>query len=403
VPKPGADFPLNYPLVPVAAASRSPVALGKPRDFPSFGWDNEYGRKLVHVQDFRASAYKVTNGEFLAFVRSGGYGQRKFWSAEGWGWRSFRNAKWPTFWVPDGPAGLHRYRLRLMFDCVDMRWDWPVDCNYHEAKAYCAWLTEQKAQRVAFRLATEAEHVLMRDARDRPEPAVESAAAIGSSEGGSVDGEIVFVDGGEEAENGGKKQQQATAAATATTTTTPKNEDAPAMAPSSPPRHNLHLLFGSQSPVTHFPPTAHGFYDVFGNSQEWCEDHFSAFPGFRPHPFYEDFSAPCFAGLHQLIMGGSFISTGQLASKFARYQFRPHFFQHATFRVVQTAVGGAGVEAGGEEELRALERVYGAEAAAGFSPERPCVPFFETSCMDAAEPYVGDRPCCSKRERRTAR
>jgi hypothetical protein len=34
------------------------------------------------------------------------------------------------------------------------------------------------------------------------------------------------------------------------------------------------------------------------------------------------------------IMGGSFISTGQLASKFARYQFRPHFFQHATFRVV---------------------------------------------------------------------
>jgi hypothetical protein len=29
------------------------------------------------------------------------------------------------------------------------------------------------------------------------------------------------------------------------------------------------------------------------------------------------------------------------------------------------------------------------------SPERPILPFFETSCMDAAEPYVGDRPCCS--------
>jgi hypothetical protein len=24
-----------------------------------------------------------------------------------------------------------------------MRWDWPVDVNYHEGKAYCAWLTEQ--------------------------------------------------------------------------------------------------------------------------------------------------------------------------------------------------------------------------------------------------------------------
>jgi len=34
-------------------------------------------------------------------------------------------------------------------------------------------------------------------------------------------------------------------------------------------------------------------------------------------------------------MGGSFISTGNLASKFARYHFRPHFFQHAGFRVVR--------------------------------------------------------------------
>jgi hypothetical protein len=39
-------------------------------------------------------------------------------------------------------------------------------------------------------------------------------------------------------------------------------------------------------------------------------------------------------------MGGSFISTGQLASKYARYQFRPHFFQHASFRVVMPEVGG---------------------------------------------------------------
>ena len=36
--------------------------------------------------------------------------------------------------------------------------------------------------------------------------------------------------------------------------------------------------------------------------------------------------------------------------------------------------------------------LYNVEAA---SPEHPILPFFETSCMDAAEPYVGDRPCCS--------
>jgi len=39
--------------------------------------------------------------------------------------------------------GLHRYKLRLLFDAVEMRWDWPVDVNYHEAKAYCAWKAAQ--------------------------------------------------------------------------------------------------------------------------------------------------------------------------------------------------------------------------------------------------------------------
>lgn len=33
-------------------------------------------------------------------------------------------------------------------------------------------------------------------------------------------------------------------------------------------------------------------------------------------------------------MGGSFASTGNEASVFARYHFRPHFHQHAGFRVV---------------------------------------------------------------------
>jgi hypothetical protein len=83
------------------------------------------------------------------------------------------------------------------------------------------------------------------------------------------------------------------------------------------------------------------------------------------------------------IIGGSFISTGQLASKYARYQFRPHFFQHASFRLVQSDVDLA---------------LYDAAAA---SPEAAILPFFETSCMDAGGACAGDKPCCStaRRER----
>jgi putative 4-mercaptohistidine N1-methyltranferase len=36
-----------------------------------------------------------------------------------------------------------------------------------------------------------------------------------------------------------------------------------------------------------------------------------------------------------MILGGSFASTGDEASIWARFHFRPHFFQHAGFRVVQ--------------------------------------------------------------------
>eukprot|EP00959_Pyramimonas_sp_CCMP1952_P090705 1898938-Pyramimonas_sp.AAC.1 len=66
-------------------------------------------------------------------------------------------------------------------------------------------------------------------------------------------------------------------------------------------------------------------------------DFFAALPGFKVHPFYDDFSTPCFDGQHNVIMGGSWVSSGQLASLFARYHFRPHFFQHAGFRMVKSS------------------------------------------------------------------
>ncbi len=49
---------------------------------------------------------------------------------------------------------------------------------------------------------------------------------------------------------------------------------------------------------------------------------------------YDDFSSPCFDGKHSMIVGGSFISTGDEASVFARFHFRPHFLQHSGFRLV---------------------------------------------------------------------
>lgn len=45
VPKQGTDYPANTLL----DVSGSRVVLGKPADFPSFGFDNEYGVKAIEV------------------------------------------------------------------------------------------------------------------------------------------------------------------------------------------------------------------------------------------------------------------------------------------------------------------------------------------------------------------
>lgn len=287
-PQQGEDFPVNE-LVEIASTS---VELGKPAHWPSFGWDNEYGDDSREVSPFRASKFLISNGEFHRFVKSGGYEQRKYWSESGWGWRQFRNVKWPTFWVQDGPAGSHRYKLRTTFTEIPMQWSWPAIVNYFEAKAYCAWLSEQDDAKLPYRLLQESEHLALRgDELPHANP------IIADSE---LPVELDYV---------------------------MQNQPAKAF------NHNLH--WGSEGAVDALGSNGLGVHDSFGNVWQWCEDPFHPLPEFEIHPYYTDFSTPCFDGEHQMILGGSFISTGDEASIWSRFHFRPHFFQHAGFRVVQ--------------------------------------------------------------------
>jgi len=118
---------------------------------------------------------------------------------------------------------------------------------------------------------------------------------------------------------------------------------------------NLHLSHGSSSPVDASLNEA-GFGDATGNVWEWCENDFHPLDGFAPHPLYDDFSTPCFDGEHSMIMGGSWASTGDLASPYARYHFRRHFFQHAGLRLAASgeAAEGDEAEAGGSTDSRLL-------------------------------------------------
>ncbi|MDY0327287.1 MAG: 5-histidylcysteine sulfoxide synthase [Arcobacteraceae bacterium] len=81
---------------------------------------------------------------------------------------------------------------------------------------------------------------------------------------------------------------------------------------------------------------AHGdFYDVIGNVWQWTTSPIEGFDGFEVHPLYDDFSVPTFDTRHNIIKGGSWVSTGNEALLCSRYAFRRHFFQHAGFRYVE--------------------------------------------------------------------
>lgn len=262
---------------PMIMQARSVVTVGKPIDWPSFGWDNEYGSESRVVRPFSASAMLISNAEFYEFVIAGGYTRERYWSQEGWAWRSFRNVKAPSFWMQVGPAGLHQYQLRMTFELQEMQWNMPVCVNFHEAKAYCAWRSEKEDSSMPYRLLTEAEHHVLRDGKEHA--------------------------------------------------------------------WNNNLRSGGEVVVTHTPANEKGFYDVFGNVWQWCEDHFHPLQGYAPHPFYDDFSVPCYDGNHQIILGGSFISTGDEASVWARFHFRLHFMQHVGFRIVRSEDGNPACDA----------------------------------------------------------
>jgi gamma-glutamyl hercynylcysteine S-oxide synthase len=96
-----------------------------------FGWDNEFERHTVDVAAFAIMKYKVTNGEYLEFVRAG--------------------ATPPHFWVEENCQFLYRG----MFQAVPLPLDWPVYVTHEEARAYAAWKnkalpTEAQFHRAAY-------------------------------------------------------------------------------------------------------------------------------------------------------------------------------------------------------------------------------------------------------------
>jgi putative 4-mercaptohistidine N1-methyltranferase len=192
----------------------------------------------------------------------------------------------PLFWQKDEQGN---YLLRTMASLIPMPWNWPVEVNYLEAKAFTNWLSAQTGKQL--RLPTEEEWYILRDSvLDTDQPYWNKAPG------------------------------------------------------------NINLEYwASPCPVDRF--ALGDFYDVIGNVWQWTETPIYGFDGFDVHPYYDDFSTPTFDTRHNLIKGGSWISTGNEAIRDSRYAFRRHFYQHAGFRYVDSPA-----------EVKIHEELYETEA-----------------------------------------
>lgn len=101
-----------------------------------FAFDNEGPRHEVILRPFALASRCVTNGEYLAFMRHGGYERSELWLSDGWaivqseGWRAplyweQRDREWCEMTL----GGMRRLDLHV-----------PVThLSYYEADAYARW------------------------------------------------------------------------------------------------------------------------------------------------------------------------------------------------------------------------------------------------------------------------
>lgn len=122
------------------------------REKEGFAFDNETPRHVVQLADYRLATRPVTNGEYLEFIRDGGYGQPAHWLSDGWSWVQTNGITAPLYWRADDDDAARASQWREF----TLGGERPLDpaapvchISYYEADAYARWS--------GHRLPTEAE------------------------------------------------------------------------------------------------------------------------------------------------------------------------------------------------------------------------------------------------------
>ncbi len=248
--------------------------LGLPRNGSAFGWDNEFDEHEVPVPEFAIDEYKVTNAEYLEFVSSGGYQERKFWTSDAWTWITTSGIEHPRFWKKQGDGWV----CPTIFADVAFQPSWPVYVSHAEAEAFARWKGKSLPTELQFH-----------------------RAAFGTP-------------------NGIERPY-------------PWGNDQPALK-----HGNFDFNGWTPVPVDAHPAgtSAFGVAGLVGNGWEWTSTLFGPFEGFKAFDFYPGYSADFFDGKHYVMKGGSARTASLLLRRSFRNWFQPHYPNiYASFRCVE--------------------------------------------------------------------
>jgi gamma-glutamyl hercynylcysteine S-oxide synthase len=225
----------------------------------AWAYDNERPAHEVMVPTFWLGRAPVTNSEYLAFVASGGYAERRFWSKAGWGWVQTERIHAPAHWRLSHSGdrdSLGSWRALAFGRLEPLHPDGiVVHLSWFEADAYARW--------AGGRLPSEAEW--------------EKAAAWDPIRGVS----------------------QRFPWGSAAWNETLANLDQERLEPS---RANAYPNGRS----------AYGCLQMLGDVWEWTDTWFERYPGFRSFP-YEEYSEAFFGLRYRVLRGGSFATRAVVA------------------------------------------------------------------------------------------
>jgi iron(II)-dependent oxidoreductase len=224
-------------------------------------YDNERPLHDRDVAPFAIDVSPVTNGDYLQFMRDGGYSRESLWSTAGWQWLQEAKIDAPKYWMRDGDD----WTVRTMDAITAVDPARPVcHVSYHEADAFARYAGK--------RLPTEIEW--------------EVAASWDPAQG--------------------------------TARAFPWGDD-----PASHRRANLDQLAFGVAPVGAYADNRSplGCVGMIGDVWEWTASDFGAYPGHETFP-YPEYSEVFFGGEYKVLRGGSWATRpGAIRNTFRNWDY----------------------------------------------------------------------------------